>query len=151
MASVTVTTTIERPREQVFDFLDDLANHEAFTDHFLTDWTLLREDSVGVGAGARMRIAGGGRHPWIEITATESVRPDYTVEHGRGGKDMRRRTSGTYRLEDAPGGATDVSFTSEFEPLGLGERTLVPLTRAYLRRQNARAMARLKALLEGNT
>src|SRR5262245_3348563 len=149
MASVTVTTTIERPREQVFDFLDDLANHEAFTDHFLTEWSLLREDSVGVGAGARMRIAGGGRHPWIEIIATESVRPEYTVEHGRGGKDMRRRTSGTYRFEDAPGGATEVSFTNEFEPLGLGERLLVPLTRAYLRRQNTRAMARLKALLEG--
>jgi uncharacterized protein YndB with AHSA1/START domain len=148
MHSVTVTTTIRRPREEVFDHLDDLANHEAFTDHFLTDWKLLREDSVGVGAGARMRVKGGGRHPWIEIVAVESVRPEYTVEHGRGGRDLRRRTSGTYRLEDAPGGATEVSFTSEFEPNGLGERLAAPLSRAYLRRQNARAMARLKALLE---
>lgn len=148
MPSVTVSTTIERPREAVFDHLDDLAAHEAFTDHFLVDWSLTREDSVGVGAGARMRAKGAGRHPWIEITVVESIRPERTVEHGRGGKGMRRRTSGTYRLEDAPGGATTVSFTNEFEPVGLAERLQAPLARKYLRKQNARALARLKQILE---
>jgi Polyketide cyclase / dehydrase and lipid transport len=148
MPSVTVSTLISRPRELVFDHLDDLARHEAFTDHFLTDWSLKREDAVGVGAGARMRAR--GRHPWIEITVVESRRPDYTLEHGRGGKHMRRRTKGVYRLADAPGGATTVSFTNEFEPVGPAERLLAPLAREYLRRQNARALARLKAILEAD-
>jgi uncharacterized protein YndB with AHSA1/START domain len=146
--SVTVSTTIDRPREAVFDYLDDLAGHEAFTDHFLVDWSLISEDSVGVGAGARMRAKGAGRHPWLEITVVESVRPERTVEHGRGGKDMRRRTSGTYRLEEAPGDATNVFFTNAFEPVGLAERLQAPLARAYLRKQNARALHRLKAILE---
>jgi hypothetical protein len=147
--SVTVSTTIARPREEVFDYLDDLARHEAFTDHFLLDWRLGAGGSIGVGACARMRAKGAGRHPWIEILVVESVRPERTVEHGRGGKDLRRRTTGTYRLRDGPGGGTEVAFTNEFEPIGLGERLQAPIARAYLRRQNARALARLKSILEG--
>jgi uncharacterized protein YndB with AHSA1/START domain len=146
MSSVTVSTTIRQPRERVFDFLDDLARHEAFTD-FLVDWTLTRERSTGVGAGARMRAKGAGRHPWITITVVESVRPERTVEEGRGGNDGRRRTRGIYRLADAAG-ATKVSFTNEFEPVGLAERLQAPFARSYLRRQNARALERLKAILE---
>ena len=146
--SVTVSTTIRRPRAAVFDHLDDLAKHEAFTDHFLVDWSLMRASSVGVGASARMRAKAGGRHPWVEITVVESVPGERTVEHGRGGKDMRRRTSGTYRLEPAGDGGTTVTFTNAFEPATLGERLQAPLARAYLRRQNGRALQRLKALLE---
>jgi hypothetical protein len=70
------------------------------------DWSLTREDSVGVGAGARFRAKGAGRHPWIEVTVVESVRPERTVEHGRGGKGMLRHTTGVYELRDAPNGAT---------------------------------------------
>ena len=148
MQSVTVSTTIARPREVVFDHLDDLARHEAFTDHFLVNWNILSHDSVGVGAAARMRAKGAGRHPWIVIEVVDSRRPELTVEHGCGGKDMRRRTSGTYRLEPAGDGGTTVTFTNAFEPATLGERLQAPLARAYLRRQNGRALQRLKALLE---
>ena len=75
------------------------------------------------------------------------MRPERTVEEGRGGKDGRRRTRGIYELADAAGG-TKVSFTNEFQPVGLAERLQAPLARGYLRRQNARSLARLKALLE---
>jgi hypothetical protein len=95
-----------------------------------------------------MRAKRGGRHPWLEITVVESVRPEYTLEHGRGGKQGRRRTTGRYDLREASGGSTTVSFTNTFQPAGLAERLQAPLARAYLRRQNARALARLKALLE---
>jgi hypothetical protein len=149
MASITVSTTIHRPRERVFDFLDDLARHEAFTDHFLVDWTLTQERTTGVGAAARMRAKRAGRHPWITITVVESTRPERTVEEGRGGKDGRRRTRGIYELEEAGAGATKVSFTNEFEPAGVLERVQAPLARAYLRKQNARSLERLKAMLEG--
>src|ERR671933_2171947 len=148
MSSVTVITTIRRPRERVFDFLDDLARHEAFTDHFLVDWTLTRERSTGVGAGARMRAKGAGRHPWITIRVVESVRPERTVEEGRGGKGGRRRTRGVYELAEEPDGATRVCFTNAFEPAGPLEWLQAPLAREYLRRQNARALTRLKAILE---
>jgi hypothetical protein len=32
------STVVDRPREEVYDFLEDLANHEAFTDHMMVDW-----------------------------------------------------------------------------------------------------------------
>ncbi len=95
-----------------------------------------------------MRVKGAGRHPWITITVVESVRPERTVEEGRGGKGGRRRTRGIYELSETPHGATRVSFTNEFEPAGLIERLQAPLARTYLRRQNARALGRLKAMLE---
>ena len=43
----TVSTTIAKPREQVFEYLADIANHAEFTDHYLVDWHLTREDSYG--------------------------------------------------------------------------------------------------------
>ena len=52
----TVTTTISAPRELVFEYLADIANHAEFTDHYLVDWHLTRVDSYGSGAGARFRI-----------------------------------------------------------------------------------------------
>ena len=55
MDPVTSTITIGRPREEVFDYLADIANHPEFSDHYLTDWHLTRVDSVGRGAGARFR------------------------------------------------------------------------------------------------
>src|SRR4030081_1894766 len=53
---VTVSTVITAPRERVFDYLQDIANHSEFTDHYLVDWHLTRIDSVGRGAGARFRL-----------------------------------------------------------------------------------------------
>ena len=39
MDPVTVSTTIGRPREEVFAYLEDVANHPEFTDHFLRTGT----------------------------------------------------------------------------------------------------------------
>ena len=49
-------STIARPREEVFAYLADIANHAEFLDHFLVDWHLTREDTFGCGAGARFRV-----------------------------------------------------------------------------------------------
>jgi Polyketide cyclase / dehydrase and lipid transport len=148
MPSVTVSTTIAQPRDRVFDFLDDLARHEMFTDHFLLDWEITRWPATGVGASARMRAKGAGQHPWITITVVESVRARRTVEEGRGGKGGRRRTRGIYELAHAGPDATEVSFTNQFAPSSFAERLQAPLARSYLRRQNARALQRLKTILE---
>src|SRR3954447_22739266 len=102
MPTVTVSTVIDQPRERVFDHLDDLARHEAFTDHFLTDWTLTRADARGVGAGAHMKATDGGQHPWVTVAVVESDAQARMVEEGRCGKDGRRRTRGIYELADAP-------------------------------------------------
>jgi uncharacterized protein YndB with AHSA1/START domain len=148
MKPVTVTTTIARPREEVYALLEDISAHEAFTDHFMVDWRLTRDDPRGVGAGVRVK-GKSPPHAEMEITVVEATPPERIVEQGRSGKGMRRRTSGTYVLTPTPDGGTTVRFTLELEPAGLGDRLGAPLIRAYLQRQNARAMERLRALMEG--
>ena len=51
MEPVTVSVTISRPREEVFAYLVDLANHPEFTDHYLVDWRMTRVQTAGQGAG----------------------------------------------------------------------------------------------------
>ena len=53
MHPFTVETQIARPREEVFEYLADVANHPEFTDHFLKEWRMTREDTYGLGAGGR--------------------------------------------------------------------------------------------------
>ena len=69
MDPVTVEITIDRPRGEVFEYLADIANHAEFTDHFLVDWRLTREESYGQGAGARYRVkAPLNRYAWGDAT-----------------------------------------------------------------------------------
>ena len=150
MKPITVTTVIDRPVEEVFDHLDDLDNHEAFTDHFMTDWTPASETRTGVGAKVRFKVKAGGRHPWSEIEVLETERPHRSMEEGRGGKEGRRHTRGTYVLAPRADGGTDLTFTLELlEPVTTGDKVQMAFGgRAYLKRLNAKAMARLKAVLE---
>jgi hypothetical protein len=48
MKPITVSVVVDRPREEVFAHLDMLANHEAFTDHFMHDFTF-SGPAAGVG------------------------------------------------------------------------------------------------------
>jgi uncharacterized protein YndB with AHSA1/START domain len=147
---VTVSTVISAPREQVFDYLQDIANHAEFTDHYLVDWHLTREDSVGLGAGARFRVkAPGSRFSWGDSTFTEVSAPHRIVETGRTGKSNRIRTLGVYELSSAPGGATRVQFSIETEARVLSDRIVEALgARAWLKRKNVKAMRRLRSIIE---
>jgi uncharacterized protein YndB with AHSA1/START domain len=149
---VTVSTTISKPREEVFEYLADIANHAEFTDHYLVDWHLTRENPYGQGAGARFRIkAPLNRFAWADVTFVELQAPFRIVERGRGGKFNRIRMLGTYTLTPGPGGTTKVEFTLETEPAMLSDRLQEALGgRAWSKRQAARAMRRLRAILEEN-
>lgn len=152
MDPVTVSVIVDAPREQVFDYLQDIANHPEFTDHYLVDWRLTRIDSVGRGAGARFRVKApppGARFAWGDVTFVEVERPHRIVEVGRTGKANRVRTVGVYELAPAAAGTTRVQFTLQTEPVMLSDRLLEALgARGWLRRQNARALRRLRTILE---
>ena len=150
MDPVTVSTIISAPREQVFDYLQDIANHSEFTDHFIVDWRLTRIDSVGRGAGARFRVkAPGNRFSWGDATFVEVDRPHRIVEAGRTGKNNRIRTLGVYDLAPASSGSTRVRFTLQTMPATLSDRLLESLgARGWLKRKNGRAMRRLRAIIE---
>lgn len=150
MDPVTVSVIIDAPREQVFDYLQDIANHPEFTDHYLVDWHLTRVDSVGAGAGARFRVkAPRSRFSWGDVTFSEVQRPHRIVEVGRTGKSNRIRTLGIYELSQGSGGTTKVQFTIETEPAKLSDRIMEGLGgRGWMRRQNTRAMRRLRSIIE---
>ncbi|HEY2282651.1 MAG TPA: SRPBCC family protein [Solirubrobacteraceae bacterium] len=149
---MTVSILVDRPREQVFDYLQDIANHAEFTDHYLTDWRLTRVDSVGRGAGARFRVkAPGARFAWGDVTFVEVQRPHRIVEAGRTGKENRVRTRGIYEFATASAGTTRVQFTLQTQPATLADRLLEGFgARGWMRRQNNRAMRRLRSILESD-
>lgn len=150
MDPVTCSVTIARPREEVFEYLLDIANHAEFCDHYLVDWRLTREDSYGRGAGARFRVKMAfNRFPWADAAFVDVQRPRLIVEAGRTGKFNRIRTLGTYELEPASAGTTRVTFTFESEPANLADRLGEALgARGWMRRRGNRAMRRLRSILE---
>jgi len=146
----TVSTTIAAPREQVFEYLADIANHPEFCDHYLVDWRLTREDSYGTGAGARFRVkAPMQRFSWADVSFVEVQAPFRIVERGRGGKYNRVRTLGAYTLSPGASGTTKVEFTLETDPVMLSDKLIEALGgRSWMRRQTARALRRLRTILE---
>lgn len=145
-----MSTTIAKPREEIFEYLADVANRPEFTDHYMVDWHLTREETYGPGAGARFRVkAPLSRFSWADITLAE-VQPPYRIlEHGRGGKYNRIRMLGTYTLSAGPGGTTKVEYTLETVPVMPSDKLMDALGgRAWTRRQAAKAMRRLRTILE---
>ena len=125
---MTVSIVVSAPREQVFDYLQDIANHSQFTDHYLVDWHLTRVDSVGRGAGARFRVkAPRSRFSWADVTFVEVERPYRIVEVGRTGKNNRIARSACTSSRRAPHDSTRVQLTFETMPATLSDRLLESL------------------------
>src|SRR5687767_5268182 len=117
MDPLELSITIDRPREEVFDYLADIANHPEFTDHYLKEWHLTRVESSGPGAGARFRMdAPRQRFDWADLTFIKVERPFEIVAVGRTGKFNRIKTFASWTLSQAPAGGTRVDFMTETEP-----------------------------------
>jgi len=147
---VTVSTTIARPREEVFAYLADIANMPEFTDHYLRDFHLTRQDSVGRGAGARFRVARRlDRFGWGDLAWAEVDEPHTLVARGRGGKMNRIRSVSRWELTSGPADTTKVEWTYETEPRLPSDRIMESLgARGWFRRRHGKALRRLRAILE---
>jgi hypothetical protein len=143
-----VTVTVEVPQgvEEVYDFLDVLANHEAFLDHFLVDWKF-SGPARGVGAKAEARASAPMSQDWTDFEVIEAERPGRIVEEGVGLKG-KRRTRGTYTLETLPDGGTRISFELAWIESARAESLVPPLTHAFVKRPTAKSMRRLARLLD---
>ena len=150
MDPVSVSVVVGRPREEIFGYLLDVANHSEFTDHFLKDWHLLREQSTGVGAGARFKVdAPLARFSWADLTIAEADAPYRLLLHGRGGKFNRVRQRTEWRLTEGSGGTTRVEVTIETVPVLPSDRLLeVFAGRRWFKRKFGKALRRLRAILE---
>ena len=152
MDPVTLHVNIDRPREEVFDYLSDVANHPEFMDHFLTEWRLTREQSQGRGAGARYRQGGRfDRFGYYDLNLAELEAPYRIVGVGRGGKYNRIKTFHQWTLEPAAGG-TRLEYVYETEPPLPTDRLVDALSgrRRWFRRNGGKALRRLQGILEEN-
>ena len=150
---VTVSVNIGRPREEVFAYLVDIANHAEFSDHYLEQFRLTRVDSIGRGAGARFRLrAPFQRFSWSDMTFSVVEPPHRIVAVGRGGKFNRIRTTAIWTLDHAPGGGTEVEYMFESEPALPTDRIVEALSgqRRWFKRKVRKAMSRLQSILEEN-
>jgi uncharacterized protein YndB with AHSA1/START domain len=149
---VSVTVTIARPRDEVFAYLEDVANHAEFSDHYLKDWHRTRVDSDGRGAGARFRVdAPLQRFGWADFTLVEVERPHRIVAVGRGGKFNRIKTTAIWTLDTA-GHGTTVEYMVESEPALPTDKLMETLSRqrGWFKRKVRKSMRRLQAILEEN-
>jgi hypothetical protein len=148
MGPVSVTRSIDAPRERVFDFLCDLANRPAFTGQFLVDYRLERFESAGVGAAARMRIGKPGL--WTETVIVEASRPYRILEEGKGGRLDRIPIYTAWELVEGPSAVTsEVTVRFATEPSHPQDRLReLRYGARFYRRQWSAALSRLKELIE---
>lgn len=150
MHPFSIEEQIGRPREEVFEYLADVANLPEFTDHFLEGWRMTREETYGLGAGGRFRAdLPFQRFSWGDLTIVDLERPEALVLQGRTGKYNRVRMLTVFELAEAAGGATRVTVTVETQPRYATDRLLDALgQRRALRRGWRRALGRLRSILE---
>jgi uncharacterized protein YndB with AHSA1/START domain len=145
---VTVSTVISAPREQVFDFVCDLAGRPSYTDHFMRDYRLARVDPVGVGAAARFQLKAPLAKEFAELQITEADRPRRIVEEVRVGRRGRNRSVAVYEFIVEGGGTTRVELTTFSEPATTIDRLKEVGAAGWMRRQTKKALNRLRMIFE---
>lgn len=148
MREVTVSTVISAPREQVFDFVCDLAGRPSFTDHFMRDYRLARVDPVGAGAAARFQLRAPLAKEYAELQITEADRPRRIVEEIRVGRRGRNRSVALYDFIVEGGGTTRVELTTYSEPATPIDRLKEIGAAGWMRRQTRKALDRLRMIFE---
>ncbi|MFI2200399.1 SRPBCC family protein [Streptomyces sp. NPDC020192] len=141
MKAVTVSIDVPQTPEQVYDFLDVMAHHQRFTDHYLSNWRYGGPDR-GIGSSATVTAALGGTKTDVTIEVVEADAPRRLVERNvsAGG---RRLAHGTYTVEPLRTGGSRVSFTYAWVRAPLADRLLAPVVRSVMRRANRTVMSRL--------
>ena len=143
---VTVSIDVSHAVEEVFDFLDVMANHESFNDHLMRDWEL-SGPARGVGSKARVRTSALGMSDTVDIEVIDSEAPTRIVEVNVAAK-ARRTGQGTYTLTPLPGGGTHITFEYRWIVAPALDRLTKPLARAFIKRNNTTAMHRLAEQLD---
>jgi len=148
MRQVTVSTVISASREEIFDFVADLAARPAFSDHYLRDYRLARVNPVGKGAAARFKLEAPLAKEFAELTITEADRPRRIVEEIRVGRLGRNRSVAVYEFLAEAGGVTRVELTTYSEPATAVDRLKELGAAGWIRRQTGMALRRLRRVFE---
>ena len=148
MREVMVETVISAPRENIYDFVVDLAARPAYTDHYLKDYRLARVNPVGKGAAARFRLELPLAKEYAELTIVEADRPRRIVEEIRVGRLGRNRSVAVYEFIPQAGGVTRVELTTFSEPATPIDRLKEVGAAGWMRRQTRKSLHRLRQVFE---
>src|SRR3954468_122801 len=148
MREVSVSATISAPREDVFDFVADLAARPAFTAHFMDDYRLARVHPVGVGAAARFKLDAPLANEYAELTITKADRPRQIIEEIRYGRRGRNRSVAVYDFTRESANVTKVELTTFSEPATVVDRIKEIGAARWIRRKTSRSLDRLRMVFE---
>jgi uncharacterized protein YndB with AHSA1/START domain len=143
---VTVTVEVARPRQEVFDFVDVLANREGWMDHLYKHWTF-EGPTRGVGGIAKAQVDAPSARERVTLEVVEATAPERIVEevesaHGK------RKTRSTYRFVEVGDGQTRIEFQFEWLETPRSERIAGPVSRAFMGRAQSKSLKKLAAQLE---
>lgn len=148
MRPVTVHTSISASREEIFDYVGDLANHVAFADHFCLDYRLARPKSDGLGASARFKVNPPGPPVWVETHVVEYERPSKIVSRNRMARVGRSTSHSVWEFIKEPD-ETRVELTVWTEPGHRWDEFMEKLgARRWVERKNKVMLRRLRQLFE---
>ena len=146
MGPISLTTSIDAPRERVFEFICDLGTRQGWIDHFATEYRLVRVEAQGQGAGARFRVDAPAGVRYMETVIAEAERPYRVVEHGRGGRLDRIPIRTVWELEEGP--TTTLTLTFWTSPPSAFDRVReLGHTRWWTRRWS-KALRRMQEIIE---
>ncbi len=143
---VTVSVEVGRPRQEVFEYVDVLANHERWMNRLYKDWRF-EGPKRGVGAVAKAQVDAPAAREKVSFEVVESVAPERIVEAGESAHG-KRETRGTYRFTELPGGRTRIEFELAWVKAPRTERLVPFVSRAFMSRALGKAMKTLADLLE---
>ena len=95
---VTVSVEVARPRQEVFDFVDVLANHEGWMGLLYKNWTF-EGPRRGVGAIAKAQVDAPSARERVSFEVVESIAPERIVEEGESAHG-KRETRSTYSFAE---------------------------------------------------
>jgi uncharacterized protein YndB with AHSA1/START domain len=143
---ITIKTSIDAPRERVFDFICDLGTRPGWMDHFASDYRVQRIPASGRGAAARFRVDAPAGVRYMETVIAETDRPHRVVEHARGGRLDRVAMRLVWELEAGP--TTTVTLTFWTVPPSIFERIREIGRERWWRRRWSKALGRMRDLIE---
>ena len=148
MRPVEQRIVISAPREDIFEFLIDVSNRVAWTDHFIKDFRLTRVKPVGVGAGAAFLIDSPLFPLRAEYQIIEAEHPRLIRERGRIGRWGRTTGYTEWELFDNFG-STELTVTVWTQPGIRWDGVKESLgARPGLKRKLASSLKRLRKIFE---
>jgi uncharacterized protein YndB with AHSA1/START domain len=143
---VTVSVEVARPRQEVFEFVDLVANHERWMKRLYKDWSF-EGPRRGVGAIAKAQVDAPAAAEKVSFEVVESTAPERIVEAGESAHG-KRETRGTYSFTELEGGGTRIEFELAWLKVPRTERIAPFVSRAFMGRALGKSMKTLAALLE---